>query len=1230
MAVSYKSNARFQGISTFLKESLIPDQIAYSRSVDWRTDPRSITLLPMTVKESGTTVVDLVKWASIIPTSLVTYMYGNAGYIYSRSTGGTYVNLHQAPSSHGNGLQYFQGDDYLYYTTDNTIGRYGPISQASPQFSDDFLRAAGGVPTNTYSLSTVAASSQYVDRADTASLSITGDLTLEAFFKATTLPAVGSSMALVAKWDESANTRSYIMDILGVSGFFGDGSDSSLTISSNTTQAPVDSVCSGTSGTNALTATNVSFTAGQVILIHQSRGTGAGTNQQTKIQAYTAGTITTADNLNFSYNSTGSNAAQVIVLKQYTNVTVNVGITWTAKSWNEGTGLGGILAFLANGTVTINGTIEGDGLFQHSSVGIGYVGGQGGVNGTNFREGYQGEGTAGPDGNTGGPGNNAANGSGGGGGGTSADVGNGGGGGGGNATVGGVGGNVGGAGGLASGATDLTTMTFGGGGGGGGNAGDSSSGGNGGNGGGIILISGVTLTMGGSGIIRVDGHSGQNGTGGNANGGGGGAGGSILMNVQTATLGTAQITANHGTAGTGSGSGAAGGDGSDGRIHINYLTSYTGTTSPTIDATLDSALSSSAGYNARLGISNNGTAFEYLSKLIPISTGSWYRLSISWKAATSTATFYLNAVSQGTVVGTKTAISDNASRFYVGANKGASAVQNFFNGLLDDVRVWSVVRTATDIFNYNLTQLVGTEGMLNAYYEFNNALTDLTANANTLTNENTCTFVVDVPFSGATTRLDIDQSASHTGHTYTTPITIIEDAVDELSFTPTKDPQKSIQFNVVAKGTGDVTVTIHDQQNRTIATQTITAGNMGTGLVEWIFSSVWRPLLGRSYHAHLTSTVNDTTVQTGTDNDLSAATYTTYFQFLVNDGDFHPIALMLNFLAIGNERYIATWDGVSYNPNAITFPPGWRVRCFALWNEYLAVGMWRGSHIYDIEQGRIYFWNGIDSTFDFYLDTPEGAVNAMLGAKGTIEFFAGYQGDLMQYTYGAQAQKLKRLPQSQPNKYVEVFPGAMTMYHAYLHFGIAGNTDSTYIEKGAYSWGSVDSSYPPGLSYDYPISTGNRTATNVKIGMITAIQRQLLIGWQDNVSYGVDNVSPTNSPFTSGSIDFLIQDNGQIWKDETAQILRGDFLPLTSGQTVNVRYQFNRDGTWINFLDTETNVVGDTTANLSVSGNGNNREYQLGFDLGTNTTTGPTFLGLSLQEDDQAESSSFAGVGNYD
>lgn len=141
---------------------------------------------------------------------------------------------------------------------------------------------------------------------------------------------------------------------------FGNGSDGDLTISSNTTEAPIDSACSGTAGSTSLTATNASFAPGQIILIHQTKGTNAGKWELAKIAGYTAGTITTDKVLQNTYTNSGASPAaskaQVRVLKQYNNVTIDSGDTYTCKAWNGE--VGGILGFFAKGQVTINGLVQ--------------------------------------------------------------------------------------------------------------------------------------------------------------------------------------------------------------------------------------------------------------------------------------------------------------------------------------------------------------------------------------------------------------------------------------------------------------------------------------------------------------------------------------------------------------------------------------------------------------------------------------------------------------------------------------------------------------------------------------------------------------------------------------------------------------------------------------------------------------------------------------------------------
>lgn len=1184
---------RYQGISYSEKEGP-RSSFLFSRAADYRTDPTKIKINPRALKVSGNVVLDLILDADRQGTD--TYLYGDTGKIYLRDTDEMWSVLSTVGDSQGNGMKYYGEDQFLYYSSNVTLGRYGPFG-GTKTFNDDFLGAEGGVPTNTHSL-VLNGTTQYATAADSSSLSITGDLSLEIYTKLDALPDTSESIVLVSKWDEQNNDRSYRLDIAGVSGQFGDGAEGALTVSVNTTQSPTDSACTGTAAAYSLSATNASFAAGQKILIHQSRGTGAGAWEENEIAGYTAGTITTANPLANTYVS----GAQVIVFPEYTNVTVNSGITWTAKAWT-GT-VGGILLFKASGTVTVTGTI--------TATSRGFRGGSSftGVTGD------QGEGTAGA-----GSASASANGNGGGGG----EIEDGGqiwgsGGGGGNGTSGTTGtghnGGFSGSGGGTSGSADLTTMTFGGGGG----VGNSSGGAvTGGDGGGIVYFSGVTVTV--SGAIT---SAGDNGTIGSFSSGvsGAGAGGSILIKAQTATLGTNLITAAGGTGPT-SDYGSKGGNGGSGRIHLDYYTSYTGTTSPTLDATQDNSLVENTTYRLRLGISSTGTNEEFLfvNLASPPALDTWVRYAVSWDASASTAVFYENGASLGTFVGTLTSIDNNDTLLAIGASfDSGGAAENFLDGKVEDVRVFNDIRTASELLAFRDSEIAAGTANLQAYYQLDNGALDETSNNNDLTLVGSPSYSTDVPFSAPTSRRDLDQSNDDSGQTYALTTAIDEGATHRQSFVPTKDPQKSIEVNISAKGsTANWTITVHDGLNRTVATKTVANADLNTGDYEFVFDDVWRPVLGATYHFHLTSTNTTGTpaVVSGTASDLEDCDFHTYYQFLVEDEN-HPIHQIVNKLGIGNERYLATWDGVTYSPHALTFPSGVRVRCLGSWNEYLVIGCTYGDNITDYDKGILFFWDGIHTTYNFYKFVPQGGVNAIMSGD-PLYFVAGYSGDLMTFA-GGNPKKVRRLPKVAETDTVQINRNAIAMWKALVRIGMADST-STSIEKGVYSWGTLHEELPETLSFDYPLSLGITQKTDLEIGMVFPLGSNLLISWKNGSAYGVDVVTPSNSPYDSARVEFLITDAEKIFAEKQTQTLRGYFKALESGDSVQLDYKIDREDNWHEGVTDNQQGYASTAdqkevrTTLPSPGNRFN-EFQAAIELGTSNSTSPEFYGLGIEIED--------------
>lgn len=1136
----------------------------------------------------------------------VTYLYDKVGAIYTRDVEGSYEKIRTVSDSHGNGMAFFPEDNYLYYTTDESLGRYGDVLSSTPTFSDDFLRDEGGNASNTHSLSFDGVNDR-ATKADTASLSQTGDISLEAYIKPSSLPAVGEAMFVMGKWNENS-LRSYKMDITAISGVFGDGSDGALTISGNTTQAPIDSGCSGTAASNSLSATNASFAAGQVIFINQTRGTGAGTSQKTKIQSYTAGTITTEDALNYSYNSTGANKAQVIVMPQYTNVTVNNGITWTGKAWN-GT-VGGFLVYIANGSSTITGSISVTGKGFRGGVtpygDLAYTGCGEGTGGDLDRQ------IASPDGNGGGSEYTGS--------GTKA-----GGAGGGNGTAGSngtsAGPSTGGIGGLVAGNASLSSITLGGGGSCGGYDGSGGTRYLGNDGGGAVIIYSASITINNStGSIVLDGETDAGSGGSNVGGGGGGAGGSCLIRAQTATLNTNRISAQGSAGRTAGGVAGNGGTGGAGRIHLDYLTSYSGTTTPTLDVSQDNSLVTSTTYQLRLSISSTGSNEEHLVKEIDITAGVFARVAVTWDASASTATFYKNGVSLGTDVGALTAIHNNTSEFSVGAHLGTdgSTYEDFFEGLIDDARLFSDIRTPTELSFYKDIELSATEGGLQAYYKFNNASTDLTANSNDLTVSG-ATYSTTVPFLDSSTRLDIDQSdTTSTGQTYTLATSIDESSdTKRLYFTPAKDPQKSISVNIDTVGTGNWTLTVHDPTNKVVATKTIAVANLTTGFNEFIFDEVWTPVRDVQYHFHLTSTVADGEVVTGTLNNLDTAQFVTYYQFLVTSKH-HPIEPTGNFLSVGNKRYVATWNGGVFDPHRLTFPAGHTVISIGTWGGYAVYGTMIGNEVGENQIGYLFFWDMASERYNDFIVLPEGAPCSIFGTQDVLYILAGTKCDLLEYTGGRRARKIKRLPKVLNTDSYTFYRKSMNMHDTLLRIGGASG-DSEELERGVYTYGQAREYHPESLTCDYPISTGSRQDSEVEIGLVLPVGEKLLIAWRDGASYGVDIVDPTAAPFATGSYENVIRSDAGIWKEESAYKIKAFFEPLNSGESVTIKYKKDRAETWTE----ETEDTADATfVELNINDD-RWREFQYAVDLETSVSTSPKVREIALEVDDMREERAF-------
>jgi hypothetical protein len=462
---------------------------------------------------------------------------------------------------------------------------------------------------------------------------------------------------------------------------------------------------------------------------------------------------------------------------------------------------------------------------------------------------------------------------------------------------------------------------------------------------------------------------------------------------------------------------------------------------------------------------------------------------------------------------------------------------------------------------------------------------------------------------------DYDQSdGTGTSDTYTVQTTISEAATHKRAFTPEVDPVAAIEVFIETKGTGDWTLTVHDSLNNVMVEKTLANGSIfGNEWETFRFDTPMRITINDpEYHFHLTSTVADGTVIVATSSDFSTANYATKYNALI-DTEYHPMTEFLNFMVIGNERYLAYWDVISYNPNQLTFGPQYKVRSLTKIDEYLVIGCWRGSDIDDEDLGRLYFWDGISPTFNFFKDVPMGVVNALTSSKNRLLGVYGSSGKI--YLGIEEFMQIGKVPKLGRGKKIEVLPGAITNWQGLTAIGMGANTDdATGVEQGVYLFGSQDNSHPEVITLAHTISTGTTQGTSLEIGCVEAFGADMYIGWKDDTTYGVDKVSKTGDPSTSGVWESLIFDKGNPKKEGLAEKVIVTFEPLKDGESITPKYKIDRAAS---FTDgTEIDTVGETSAEILLDARF--KEFEWGFEVATGTTF-PKITSTTLLWDDLAE-----------
>lgn len=134
--------------------------------------------------------------------------------------------------------------------------------------------------------------------------------------------------------------------------------------------------------------------------------------------------------------------------------------------------------------------------------------------------------------------------------------------------------------------------------------------------------------------------------------------------------------------------------------------------------------------------------------------GAWVHIAATAdvSAAAAGVVLYKNAspVSDTDVATGATAIYNSTAPFAIGTRFATGTAGEFYDGLVDEVRVWNDIRSGAEITANYLKEISPSSANLVGYWKLNNAYTDSTTNAATLTASGSPVFSTSVPFVGDT------------------------------------------------------------------------------------------------------------------------------------------------------------------------------------------------------------------------------------------------------------------------------------------------------------------------------------------------------------------------------------------------------------------------------------------------------------------------------------------------
>jgi hypothetical protein len=422
--------------------------------------------------------------------------------------------------------------------------------------------------------------------------------------------------------------------------------------------------------------------------------------------------------------------------------------------------------------------------------------------------------------------------------------------------------------------------------------------------------------------------------------------------------------------------------------------------------------------------------------------------------------------------------------------------------------------------------------------------------------------------------LNLDQRFyQFSGITYAMTTGVNEGATHRHTFVADELLLETISFRLPAKGTGDVTVVVHNSANTVIGTKTIANASLLNGAINYFqFSTPLNLTKGSTYHVHVYSTVADGTVDVLQLNNLEASAMSLY---RTSSSSYHPTRIVDAVLYIGDNQYVHQIDGETFTAKALDIESQYQISALGKYGTDLLVGTIISSSVSFCE---IFRWNTWSVSFTNSDIIFEPGINAFLEADNYVIVNAGLAGNLYSYN-GQQLEFYKKIPGTySPTKQAIIYGNASALLNGFLPiFGVSNYTGDP-CDQGIWSLGNHSSNYPIVRNLEFPTSNVDANnyniLTGIEIGAIIVVGQDVYNSWQRKVTITVTIASPAVATYTAHGLS-----NGDAIVFTTTGALP---TGITAGTTYYIR---SIDANTFNLYDTSAHAIaGGSTGRVDTTG----------------------------------------------